>query len=303
VAEAQEYDEMRFLVEAHPHFDHMTATVTQGLRNLGHTVYGMNNNGNSYLTPHRGEAHDVFIQTLPNKPALSRPSILLCGQDAGKGFCVHSGMLEEAGFDLAFVRELVDTRCERAYPINFGIEDRYYCHTIREPLPLAKRHTDITFSGQFDTAERVQYVNMINSEFRKFRRNVGPRKYSNPDQKWSCWVNGFCFHDPAYFRALAMSKINLSFAGWGADCARHWEVMASGGIPVIEKPPYDIPHLTDENCIFFSGVDELRDMLTMLLTSPNAFQGLANQAFADGKLYHTTGARAAFILDKVKEIL
>jgi hypothetical protein len=144
---------------------------------------------------------------------------------------------------------------------------------------------------------------MVNAEFRRFNLNVGPRKYSNPDQHWSCWVNGFCFHDPRYFKALATSKINLSFAGWGADCARHYECLASGGIPVIERPPYPIPHLTDENCIFFEGVDELRNMLTMLLTSPNAFQGLADQAFEDGRKYHTTAARAADILLHLQEIL
>jgi hypothetical protein len=297
---------MIFQVEHHPHYNHLTATVAQGLRKLGHRIYSQVRYEASYVaSSDLKQRSDAFIQFLPDGMPNPRSNfnIMVVGEDNGNGFSIHEGMLESTGFDMAFVRDLTETREPHVYPIQFGIEDRYYDATWMRRSPLRDRPIDITFLGRYDTPMREAAVAMIENEFGDLALNVGQRIHEIPDALLSRWVYGFCVHDPAYFRDLSQSKINLSFHGWGYDCARHWEVMASGGVPVIERLPYDIPHLDESNCVFFTGLGELRDVLSRITAYPQEFQGIATKAFDDGKKYHTTRSRAEYMMLKIKEVM
>jgi hypothetical protein len=182
--------------------------------------------------------------------------------------------------------------------MNFGIEDRYYCATEKRRKPLIRRSIDVSFLGNIDTAPRKKYAAMVQADFGNRRLEIGGHKFAVADDYWSQWTATYRPHDPRYYQCLADSTINLSFMGYGPDCARHWEVMASGGVPVIERMPtvQVPPTLNEDNCVFFSNERELRGILSDILSYPLKYQAIADSAWASGRKYHSTKARARYLL-------
>jgi hypothetical protein len=301
-----------FLLEGHRHYDFMEATVVQGLQHCNHIVYGHKGNAANYLTPHEGQDYGAVIQCLGNgelKKDEITPFIFLFGGDTGQaregGYVVGS---DRQDADIYFVRDLRGGVNPRVLPINFGIEDRYFCATPKKGhKPLVHRKTDICFFGRFDNAPGRR--NLLHGIADEFGKNYAVRFLEQPftEQEgfWSKWVQGHCTHVPKYYRALANSKIILSPMGAGPDCARHWEAMASGGIPLIQfmptvPTPPRLRHGIDS--MIFKDEREAITIIRKILDKPEEFQNIADHSFFTACRHHTTKARAEYMLNECKRL-
>jgi hypothetical protein len=298
---------LRFLLEGHKHYNFMESTVSQGLQALGHVVYGAHRSAENYCVPHDGEPYDVFLQCIDHVKTTippGVPSVFIWGDDSGTGKTPsHYPNFSKIDAKAIFVRDYRGGSESNVFPLNFGIEARYYCAHEGKPKPLVDRQYDVTFWGHLTTnPNRQRFLSEIRDRLVDLGYNVliGPRQYEAMDGYWSQWVKGYCTHDPEYYKVLADSKILLSPMGAGPDCARHWEAMASGGIPVIERMPtvQVLPGLTEgTDCFMFSSMDEAITSIQLVMGNVESYQRMADDAFVRGRLHHTTKARALYMID------
>jgi len=296
---------LRFLFDGHPWYDYLDATIIQGLKNLGHKVYGASGNSNNYAEPHQNQDYDVFLfSVLPSEIEVrsSIPKVILWGGDSGQSEMACMPNLQRAHWDVAFVRDFRGG-LPRTFPINFGIEDRYYCVTGRTPKPYKKREIDIVFLGQINNCQgRQQYFDAIKKHFGSFNVLIDKPIYRTPDPYWAQWLNVHCCHDQRYFETLNNAKVILSPMGAGPDCARHWEAFASGGIPLIERMPTQMcePLVDNTDCLLFSNPNELLAKARFVLEKQDTGMLISELAFQRGRLSHTTRARAQYMIDVMR---
>jgi len=284
--------------------------MAQGLRALGHNCYGRYGNGNNYLVPHVEQPYDVLImchegEFVNDEP--DKPIVLLWGADIGAITTEQQqSLLERLRFKVAFVRDLLPgVRLKRpVYPINFGVEDRYYCATGVFRKDLAQRSIDVFFCGRYEGYKNRELLIELCKNRLPASLNVimDGHRYCAPDDQWSLTVNGHCHHVPDYFKALADSKIILSPGGAGPDCARHWEAFASGGIPLIEdmKTQQCLPLTSGEGCLLYSSPWDALDKITDVLAKPRIAQKIADDAFELSRR-HTCMERAKYFVSKLKK--
>ena len=288
---------LNILVSAHLNYSYMDATIVQGLRNLGHTVCGLKGNTANYLAPYQDYQWDLFIQNLCGAGPASALDVSAPVSIMAYGLDNHDRLEFELnrGFDHIFIRDYVDD-IKTGHPLNFAIEDRYYCAIHNgKPKPLKDRPIDICFLGQlYDYRKR--YLEKLEHDFGDKMLVLGPRTFNEPDDLWSKYTLPYCAHDPRYFEVLANSKVCLSLAGAGPDCARHWEVMASGGVPFIEEmntvltPPEPL-------AFWFKDYEELSDQIHLVLSDIDGYSEFAAAAWRRNKKLHSTTARAQYILE------
>lgn len=303
---------LSFIFDGQNYFDYLACTVNQGLKNLGHKVYSFTGHEENYCEPWVGQEFDFILQAWGegnNFPDEKVPLIYLFGGDTGTDRTAsHTPNINAINADVYFIRDLRDHSNAKCFPINFGIEDRYYCATKTIRKKLRQRNVDVLFLGQYDNCpQRRALLEETESLLSSFGYNVvfGGRAYNGADTYWSKWIHGHCSHDPQYFEALANAKIIFSPMGFGPDCARHWEAFASGGVPCIQYMPTIMapPNLRDGlNCIRFNGPRDAVLMIHELLEDLDRAQVIADLAFETGKQYHTTTARARYMLDIMQRI-
>jgi len=297
--------QLNILVQAHLNYSYMDATIVQGLRNLGHFVCGVNDNQANYLMPYEDRQWHLFIQCLCGAGPLrdSRfpnvPSIMVYGLDNHDKFFAELSR----GFDHIFLRDYLGDYGDyhnTVHPMNFAIEDRYYAQAglnSKQLKPLKDRPIDISFLGNL-YPNRKRILDRLESDFKNKTLVFGGRLFNEPDAVWSKHTLPYCAHDPRYFDVLANSKICLSLVGAGPDCARHWEVMASGGIPLIELMPTRMVEPTPMT-MWFDDYEELKENIQTLLIKPGACQPFVIESFVFNKTNHSTAARAQYVLDTI----
>jgi hypothetical protein len=283
---------MNILVNTHRHYVFMDASLIQGLKNLGHKVCAIEEAGNNYVEylANTSDSWDLFIQFVKdshiNIPSIK--SIMVWGYDG------HNGLKNEFlnGYDVIFVRDHLDNN--PGIPINFAIEDRYYCQTDNGYKPLKDRTVDICFLGG-DHCGRKEYKERLIEDFKHLKLEIGRQKYVAPDDYWSRWTSTYYNHDPHYYEVLADSKICLSFRGGGPDCGRHWEIMASGAVCMIESMKTMEPR---PSVYWFDNYEELKKRIEGVLFDIEDFQEEVNNDWKWNREHHSTKARAQYLLDK-----
>ena len=292
---------MNILVSQHGHYNYMSAGICQGLQLLGHNVFSLYCYQTNYVECGiDGSEHvDLYIEFVDQDvPAPKRwPSVLCWGED-------HSRGLKRAfsrGFDFVFIRD--HSPNTPGIPISFAIEERYIDVTKERLIPLHEREIDITFCGQLGYANRQEYVDRLKKDFASYNLVLGPRQFNEPDDKWSRWTLPWAAHDVRYFEVLANSKVVLSFRGVGVfDCGRHWEALASGGVPVIENVPLvDMVRPTPEGVSWFVGYEQLGDAIHKALSNANSptLQERVTEAWKWNLEHHSTVARARYLLQQI----
>ena len=139
------------------------------------------------------------------------------------------------------------------------------------------------------------------TDFPHLNMVIGPRRFNEPDDRWSSTTLPWCAHDPRYFETLANSKICLSFQGAGPDCARHWETLASGAVSVIEvMPMVEFVKPAPGGVRWFFGYEQLRrqieSVLTRIETRTDEIQEQISFEWEWNRANHSTRARAAYVL-------
>lgn len=287
----------------------MNASLIEGLNKLGHCCYGLGQNANNFLIPHTEQDFDVFIQCMPGEvPRIAAvkniPKVFLWGEDGGPFTAAQMAWM--LSYDACFVRDLTGPSPNNMFPMNFGIEERYYCATKDKPVkPLTERSIDVLFLGRMGYGNRDKYINAIQAEFSEYNLMLDGHRFSQPDPYWQQWLNVHCCHDPRYYEALADAKIILSLKGAGPDCARTWEALASGGILMLEYAPtrgcpQELQSGTD--CLMFKSEDVLVEKIRSVLQNPGEYQAIADQGMYNGSRWHTTIGRAKYFLECLESL-
>lgn len=297
---------LRFLVESPKRYDFLVATLVQGLKNLGHEVYGWKACRQNYLDPHINQPFDVFIQTSVRRSSrqrINKPKVLLYGADTGTDriSLYEAPTPHLADVDIVFLRDYRGGVKGKVFPMNFGIEDRYYCCTDQAIKPLAERRFDLIFMGRRDCPGRDAFLTELTRLLpTTYEYIIGGHWYTTPDGVWSNVVSGHCTHCNGYYTILSDAKIVLSPMGAGPDCGRHWEAFASGGVPLIEfMPTVMVPPRPRDgmDCCYFKDARECASIVDHLLRNLDEAQRIADTGFATGKKHHTTTARARYFLE------
>jgi hypothetical protein len=267
---------LNILIQAHLSYSYLDATIVQGFLNLGCNVF-TTGSMHSYLSRKWcGEHIDLSIQCLKKAGRLPGDiSVLTWGHDD------NEGLDEETGFDAIFVREW-DGRYEK---INFGIEDRYIY-----PVKSSERTIDISFLGSLYPF-RCELLDAVRRDFPDLTLQFGDRVYNTPDDTWSPHTLPYCVHDHEYFRTLGNSRIALSLWGAGKDCARTWEILASGAIPVIQRCSVVDP---EPRVLWFETYEELK---LQIETALGMDWRVENYEF--NMKWHDTASRARYILERL----
>lgn len=294
---------MRILVSNHPHYNYLDSTISAGLLALGHDVRSIYTHQTNYVSQQADSyfaaTADLYVEFINRDTSALKhcPSVLCWGED-------HHNGLDKAfsrGFDFVFVRDHLSN--EPGIPISFAIEERYIDVTKERLIPLNEREIDVCFVGQIGYGNRREYVERLKQDFKDYNLVLGERQFNEPDEKWSKWTLPWAAHDVRYFEMLANSKAVLSFKGFGIfDCGRHWEVLASGGVPIIENVPLvDMVRPTPEGVSWFVGYEQLGDAIHVALTNANSpsFQEKVNEAWKWNCEHHSTAARARYLLQQI----
>jgi len=304
---------MNILIHGANYYEYCQATFVNGAKTLSHDCFNFNPNYNNYTKPYRGQDISFYIDFYPghmSPPDIDVPKILVWTYDADDGPQPFNPN-KFPQFDLYFIRELKSNFGDKVYPMNYGIEDRYYCITEKEDKPFSERSVNCSFYGSFGGAntlmgKREQKLDFIEHNLTKWKPVIG-RQWaykSDPDPYWSEWVNGRFSHDTSYFKALADSKIILSPSGGGSEGGRHYEAIAAHSLPLIEKS-HNIniyPHWEDMFPeIVWDKVEECVSKVDYYLSNLEEAQVLADKIFEFGKKNLRSINRAQYILDRMKE--
>jgi hypothetical protein len=291
---------LKILVSQHDHYNYMDAGLIQGLQNLGHEVWDVFGYRANYLDPQgerpRFEEFELIIDFVNGVHTTEAPRgakrIFVWGEDDQAGL----DKVFAQGYDHVFVRDHI--LGSPGIPINFGIEDRYYCATSNGIKPLKGRTIDVCFLGSL-WAHRLPLVKKLKQDFGHLNLMLGPRRFNTTDDTWSRWTKSWCAHDPQYFETLADSKICLSFKGAGPDTARTWECLASGAVPIIETMGLiDIVRPTPGGVRWFFGYDQLREAITETLARLHSDTTYVDDHWKWNQENHSTTARARYVLNQ-----
>lgn len=107
-----------------------------------------------------------------------------------------------------------------------------------------------------------------------------------------------------YIELIALSKIAVAPRGFGQDTVRRWEIPAFDTLLMCERLDLveDRPLRDGEHCVYYSGMDDLRDKLIGWLARDEDRQRVAAAGRAFVTEHHTNRARAQRMLDWIREV-
>ena len=109
-----------------------------------------------------------------------------------------------------------------------------------------------------------------------------------------------------YMRGMAQAKITFSMRGWGRDTLRRWEATALNTCVFDCDPGIIIPHSFEDRVHIVNYPEDLtglRELIEYYLTHDDEREAIALRGKAHTLKYHTTKARAEYLLDVVTYIL
>jgi hypothetical protein len=300
---------MNILVYGAPYFEFQLATIVDGFKSLGHTVFDVRNEGRNYMELYKGEPVDVFIDAFPHerfKLEYHVPiKIMVWPYDLGEK---RKLIYTSYDFDLIFVRDYFGDGPENVFPLNYGIEERYFCFIEKEDKPLIERYYDVVYMGDIvNVGKRLEYCERVEKQCSHRNLLIGSKitRAKEVDAYWSRWVNGRFTHNTDYYRTLADSKILLSLHGSGIECGRTYEAIASHALPLIEysNAIQITPSLKDNIPeIFFRTPNEMIQLIDVFLNDLNYAQEIADAVFEFGKTHLLSKHRVNYIIEKVNKI-
>lgn len=114
------------------------------------------------------------------------------------------------------------------------------------------------------------------------------------------WTNRLSVSE--YHNRLWASRIGVAVnADGGSDNNRYWETVANGCVLVSDKPRHEIPNNFEHGteAFFYETIEEACEIIDMLSRDHGGLrQRVAAAGFAKFMQYHTTAARAAYMLEQ-----
>ena len=293
---------MKIVCVQSPLYDYLTATVIEGLLELGHDVISSEDSNYGVRASDRrikiAAENAELIIVFSNKNVRSR---LLDGIDNDNKVFVDGSDFQEFGVDPSrlykaiFKRELnLVCEGERAvFPLPFAAERRYFKGDgrIRDLL--------LSFAANLKTnplrnSIQQRLLNRCRSDI--FAGSTGECAYAKGI--------GRPVETPAYRELLFRSKVGVNVAGAGYDCGRYWEILASGAMLLTQELDIKIPNpfVDGESCIVFKSLDDFDQKVDQILSRSIDVSEIAHQATKHLLNYHTSRHRAQYLLNCVASI-
>jgi hypothetical protein len=296
---------MKIICIQSPTFDYLTATLIQGLQQLGHTIIASENS--NYANKTSTNQIKSAIETADLVIAFSNKDVnysLLAKSDNPNQIFVDGSDTQEfivpnfIRFKAIFKREInrywINKFEEPIFPLPFAAEDRYF------NSGKTKQNLDVTYVANMHTAFRQSVYECLKSKNLN-NAYIGTAVDLNPSKHK---IKGMPIENYTYRDILYRSKISVNVIGGGYDCARYWEILAAGSLLLTQKLDILIPNPFEDgkNCCTFQSLEELTDKLDFLLSSPSRITEIQEAGFSHLIKHHTTKARAEYFLKKYSEI-
>ncbi len=280
-------------------YDYLTATLIEGLTELGHEVVcSHDSNYGRMASPSKipviAEAADLIV--IGSNRGVDHHLL----EDVRNTRIVAVDGSDHAAFEVSeitrlkavFKRELCGAaqipEADFIYPLPFAAEKRYFTQSPGKDLL-------VSFVANMDTnpIRKSIHVRLLNRNHPAiFTGSTDERAYS------SALPEPHAIETPRYRQLLARSWISVNAPGAGYDCARYWEILAAGAMLLTYAPDTVIPNgFTDGvNCVTFSSIPEFEEKLDHYLAHPDRVREIAEAGHNHLLAYHTTAHRAAYFL-------
>lgn len=282
-----------------PVYDYLTATIIEGLKDLGHDVCtSENSNYGRFL-----EKYD-FINYANNA------DIFIIGSNSYIKYeylkhINHQKTILIDGSDSSFLN--LNTK----YPVNLIFKREYlkYCYKNEDlifPLPFAaeKRYfkdknlvkdIGVSFLATTNNFLRESIKNLLVNNYNQISLTDHTKEISYSS------LYGFPQENPQYFNILQRSKIVVNIPGYGWDCGRYWEAISNKSLILTYKIDIDIPNpFEEEKHIFsFGNLNEFIEKIEFCLNNPLIVQKMSDRAFEHLLNFHTTKKRAEYFLETI----
>ncbi|MRS03929.1 glycosyltransferase family 1 protein [bacterium] len=292
---------MRIVCVISPYYDYLTATLMEGLQELGHEIVSSEHSNYTQRTSNRqlrdlSENADLIIVGSNRKVRtwlvedIDNPhKVFIDGSDQ-QGFNVYPHIPFKAVFKRELNQKWINTTEEPIYPLPFAAEKRYFVNRAD------KRDIRVTFAANMNTNT------MRNSVYQRLKNKNDPGIFCGTTGEGAYRTQnclGMPTETPKFRRLLSQTQIGINVAGAGYDCARYWEILAACALLMTQELDIIIPHpFTDGvNCVVFKSLDEFDAKLDQLLSNPAAISEMAEAGYQHLLRYHTTAARASYFLN------
>jgi hypothetical protein len=297
---AAERARVKILYLNSPIYDYLTATLIEGLTELGHDVvctetsnYGVGVTEAEFMA--KADSADLIVvgsnvgirEHLLQR--ISNPRIVLVDGSDFAAYDINSATRYKAVFKRELCIKERDARDKFIFPLPLAAERRYF-------LQPATKDILVSFIANMQTnplrnSIHVRLKNTNNPAI--ISGSTSERAYS------SIAPNPNPIETPNFHKLLARSLISVNVPGAGYDCARFWEILAARAMLFTFAPDIVIPDgFTDGvDFVTFSSFDEFESKLSFYLETPERAVTIAERGYRRLIEHHTTGRRAAYFLE------
>ncbi len=292
---------MRILYINSIQYDYTTATLIEGLTELGHEIRSSAASNYGKAIPEGefvafAESADLIVVGSNRGAAYhllenvgNQRIVAVDGNDQASIWEVPGFIRVKAIFKRELCRAEKDTEANRIYPFPFAAEKRYFV------APVAK-DVLVSFVATMHTnpLRHSVHVRLGNRKHQAILSGwTNERSYSIAEPQANA------IETPGYRQFLARSRISVNVPGAGYDCARYWEILAARAMLLTWTPDIMIPdEFTDGlNCVTFSSLDEFDQKLDHYLAHPERVAEIAEAGYQHLLAFHTTARRASYFLD------
>lgn len=283
-------------------YDFTSATLIEGLKNLGHHV--LCSEASNYGA---GVAAPELIAHAPSA------DLVVLGSNVGANVGLFAQLRNERrvfvdGSDQQSValpanievKAIFKRELNRAaqlepdapvFPLPFAAEDRYF------PSVAPQKDIALSFLANMNT-NPLRY---------SIHQRIGKLQHSDPILSGSTGESSYNGHNgnalptPRYREILLRSRISVNVPGAGYDCARYWEILASGAMLMTWEPDIVIPEPFNDgiDCVTFGSLAEFDQKARYYLDHPDRVEAIARRGVERLLEHHTTRARAGYFLRSV----
>jgi len=278
-------------------YDYLTATLIQGLVNLGHTVNCTENSNYGTVIDADfktyAETADLIIVgsnlgvKLELMDQISNPRVVYVdGSDFGE-LWIPGNIKFKAVFKRELCKALQSAAEDHVYPLPFAAEDRYFSKL------LPKKYV-ASFVANMGTNPMRNSIHVRMKNYNSpliISGATGERAYNGR--------NASFISTPNYHEILAVSLMSVNVPGAGYDCARFWEILASGTMVLTFKPDIVIPDDFTDGVDYatFDSLQDFDDKFAYYIRHQEEALKIAQNGYRHVCEHHTTLKRAQFFME------
>ncbi|MBL8690657.1 MAG: glycosyltransferase family 1 protein [Rhodospirillaceae bacterium] len=285
-------------------YDYLTATLVEGLQQLGCEVWASEASNyapkiDDALIPAYAEQADLIVvgSNMGVRTEVLRgvrnPRLVFVDGNDFQGLLVPEALRFKMIFKRELGRAFGDAAASYVFPLPFAAERRYFT------APPAQKDILITFLADLggNPLRYSVYQRVINLRHSRVMAGVtGERAYSNPPGPMP-------IETPMYREALNRSVISINVPGLGYDCARYWEILAARAMLLTFEPDIVIPESFSDgvDCVSFRTLEEFEEKVVYYGNHVDLATTIAQRGHERLLAHHTTKARASYFLALIRQ--